>query len=105
MSDPAPSRAPSTELAEQLGRAEAALGRDDLETADALMAGAADLCRRLQTSGLGVPPAELAQLRELAERCGASLTRLSRALNAESLRDDNHRRGISTYLETLSKAP
>jgi hypothetical protein len=89
--------APSVELATMLGRADAALARGDMEAADVDMAAAADLCRRLQTAGLGISGTELQGLRDLADRCGVALGRLGEALNAESFRDDNHRRGISTY--------
>jgi hypothetical protein len=89
---------PAEELVSELGRAEAALACDDTETANVAMAAAADLCRRLQAAGVVVPPAELAVLRALAERCGLALTRLGQDLNAESFRDDNHRRGVDTYL-------
>jgi hypothetical protein len=95
--------APSRELDERLRKAEAALAAGDLETADTHMAAAADLCRRLQEAGLGVPEAELAALRTLAERCGVSLSRVGEALNAESLRDGNHRRGITSYHATLTR--
>ena len=102
MTRAAPNQAPSVELGERLRRAEAALASNDLEAADAQMAAAADLCRRLQAAGLGVPAAELGALRDLADRCGASLTRIGDALNAESMRDENHRRGINSYHATLS---
>lgn len=89
--------APSMELATMLGRADAALARGDREAASVDMAAAADLCRRLQMAGLGIPATELQGLRDLADRCGVALGRLGQELNAESFRDDNHRRGISTY--------
>jgi uncharacterized membrane protein YccC len=95
--------APSAELADRLGRAQAALEQDDLETADAHLASAADLCRRLQAAGLGIPPEELATLRDLAERCGTSLVSVGERLNAESQRDENHRRGIESYHATLTR--
>jgi hypothetical protein len=97
----ATSLAPSQELAERLRQVEEALGANDVETADIHMAAAADLCRRLEAAGLGVPEAELGVLRALAERCGVSLSRVGEALNAESLRDGNHRRGITSYHATL----
>lgn len=95
--------APSEELAERLRLVEAALAANDVETADTHMTAAADLCRRLQAAGLGVPEAELGGLRALAERCGASLSRVADALNAESLRDGTHRRGITSYHATLTR--
>ncbi|HEX2658799.1 MAG TPA: hypothetical protein VHU40_11025 [Polyangia bacterium] len=95
--------APSDELADRLGRAEAALNADDLEAADAHLASAADLCRRLQAAGLGIPPQELATLRALAERCGTSLISVGERLNAASQRDENHRRGIVSYHNTLTR--
>ena len=95
--------APSIELAERLGRAEAALAQDDLDAADLHMASAADLCRRLQAAGLGIPTQELDALRDLAERCGVSLVRVGERLNAESQRDENHRRGIVSYHATLTR--
>jgi hypothetical protein len=94
---------PSQELAERLRRVEEALSANDLDTADAHMSAAADLCRRLQAAGLGVPQAELGALRALADRCGVSLSRVGDALNAESLRDGNHRRGMSSYHATLTR--
>lgn len=97
------SLAPSQELADRLRRVEEALGANDLETADIHMAGAAELCRRLQAAGLGVPEAELGALQALAERCGVSLSRAGEALNADSLRDGNHRRGIISYNATLTR--
>lgn len=97
------SLAPSQELAEGLRRVEAALAANDLETADTHMTAAADLCRRLQAAGLGVPEEELGALRALAERCGVSLARVGGDLNAESLRDGNHRRGITSYHATLTR--
>jgi len=95
--------APSAELADRLERAQAAMEQDDLETADAHLAAAADLCRRLQAAGLGIPPEELGALRELAERCGTSLVSVGDRLNAESQRDENHRRGIESYHATLTR--
>lgn len=95
--------APSTELADRLARAEAALQQDDLETADGHLAAAADLCRRLQAAGLGIPLQELGELRTLAERLGISLASVGERLNAESQRDENHRRGIVSYHATLTR--
>ena len=103
MTRAAASLAPSEELAERLRLVEAALAANDVETADTHMTAAADLCRRLQAAGLGVPEAELGGLRALAERCGVSLLRVGEALNAESLRDGNHRRGITSYHATLTR--
>ena len=96
-------QAPSVELAERLRRTEAALAQGDLKGAEAEMAAAAELCRRLQAAGLGVPPEEAGALRDLNERCGAALKRVGNALNAESLRDENLRRGISSYHATLTR--
>ena len=95
--------APSAELADRLGRAEVALNAGDLETADTHLASAADLCRRLQAAGLGIPPQELDALRALAERCGTSLVSAGQRLNAASQRDENHRRGIVSYHNTLTR--
>lgn len=95
------SHAPSIELAERLRQAEEALAKNDLSAADAHMAAAAALCRRMQEAGLGVPAEEIEGLRDAASRCGEALARAGQSLNAESLRDDNHRRGISAYLATL----
>ncbi len=92
--------APSTELVEALTQAEAALAAGDTETANVAMESAADLCRRLQTAGLGVPPPELGVLRDLAERVGLALQRLGLELQADSLRGDNHRRGMASYQST-----
>ncbi|HEY4184083.1 MAG TPA: hypothetical protein VGP07_03400 [Polyangia bacterium] len=93
--------APTVELAENLGRAHAALQAGDLATADTQMLAAADLCRRLQAAGLGVPDGELTALRELSESCGNSLARLAERLNASAIRNENHRRGITSYHATL----
>jgi hypothetical protein len=93
----APQPSPN-DLVSELGRAEAALGRDDAETANVAMSAAADVCLRLQAAHIDVPAPELAVLRTLAERCALALDRLRLRLNAESLRDDNHRRGVETYL-------
>jgi len=97
------SHAPSVELAERLRRAQEALAKNDLGAADGHMAAAADLCRRMQEAGLGVPAEEIDGLREMARRCGDALARAGESLNAESLRDDNHRRGITAYLATLTR--
>ena len=97
------SHAPSIELAERLQRAQEALVSGDLGTADAHMAAAADLCRRMQEAGLGVPAEEIEGLRDVARRCGEAIARAGQTLNAESLRDDNHRRGINAYLATLTR--
>lgn len=94
---------PTAELADRLRKADEALARNDLDVADAQMRAAAELCRRLQQAGLGVPEADLGTLRALAERCGAALDRIGRSLEADSLRDENHRRGIATYLAALTR--
>jgi hypothetical protein len=91
------------DLATLLGRADVALAHGDTTAADVAMAEAADLCRRLQAAGLGVPADELGILRDLAERCGLALTRLGQELNAESFRDDNHRRGMVMYQTSLRR--
>ncbi len=87
----------AAELLKTLAQADAALAVDDTAAAGVAMALAADLCRRVQAAGLGVPPHELGMLRALADRCGPALARLGQDLNAESFRDDNHRRGLRTY--------
>src|SRR5262245_10033636 len=97
------STSPAAELVSILGRAEAALARGDSEAANVDMKAGADLCRRLQAAGITVPARELGVLRELADRCGVALARIAKELNAESLRDENHRRGIVTYHEALSR--
>ena len=97
------SGAPWVELGERLRRAQESLAQNDLGAADAHMAAAADLCRRMQDAGLGVPAEELEALRDVARRCGEALARAGHSLNAESLRDDNHRRGINAYLATLTR--
>ena len=94
---------PVGELIDELDRAEAALGRGDMDVADAAMAAAADLCRRLQTAGVGLPVAELGRVRDIAERCGAELHRLAERFNGDSFRDENLRRGIRTYHETINR--
>lgn len=95
--------APSSELVDTLARAEAALASGDMDAASGAMESAADLCRRLQTAGLGVPASELNVLRDLADRCGLALIRLGRDLQSDSLRGDNHRRGIASYQSTLGR--
>ncbi len=92
---------PSVELAQAMQRTLDALLAGDLQGADTHMQAAADLCRRLQAAGLGVPEAELGVLRTLADRCGESLARAGRALNASCHRDENHRRGIVSYHAAL----
>jgi hypothetical protein len=88
---------PAAELVALLGQADAALTRGDHDGAAEVMASAADLCRRLQAAGVGVPASELAALRALGDRCGLALERMARELNAASFRGENHRRGITTY--------
>ena len=97
------SQTPSVELADRLHRAQEALAQNDLSAADGHMAAAAELCRRMQEAGLGVPADEIEGLRDVARRCGEALARAGQSLNAESLRDDNHRRGINAYLATLTR--
>jgi len=92
---------PSLELAEMLKKALAALAQQDLAVADEQMAAAAQLCRRLQVAGLGIPEDEVPALRALAEKCGLALTDASQRLNDASMRDDNLRRGIRSYHATL----
>jgi hypothetical protein len=88
---------PAAELVALLAQADAALARDDHDGAAEAMTAAADLCRRLQAAGVGVPASELVALRELGDRCGLALERMARELNAASFRGENHRRGIITY--------
>lgn len=95
--------APSSELIDTLAHAEAALARGSMDDANQAMESAADLCRRLQAAGLGLPAFELEVLRDLAERCGVALTRLGQELQSDSLRGDNHRRGIASYQSTLDR--
>ena len=97
------SHAPWVELGERLRRAQEALAKNDLAAADGHMAAAADLCRRMQEAGLGVPAEEIEGLRDVARRCGEALVQAGQTLNADSLRDDNHRRGINAYLATLTR--
>jgi len=94
-------QAPSVELAEMLKKACAALQDDDLAAANEHMAAAAELCKRLQVAGLGIPEDEIQALRTLAEQCGRSLADANRHLNDNSMRDENHRRGIRSYHATL----
>jgi hypothetical protein len=95
--------AAAVELLTTLTRVETALAAGDSEGAAVDMNSAADLCRRLQAAGMGVPPAELGALRDLWERCGMALTQLGENLNAESFRDDNHRRGVGVYQDSLRR--
>jgi len=94
MNAPAPA---ATELIATLTRAAAALDAGDGEAASAAMEAAADLCRRLQTAGMGAPASELAALRDLYDRCGAALMRLNEQLNAASFRGEQQRRGMEAY--------
>ena len=80
-----------------LASVEQALATGDCEAADKQMDAAAALCADLQQRGLALPASALPAVRELAERCGAALLRARDALNAESQRDDNHRRALLTY--------
>jgi|SRR5450432_993663 len=86
-----------TELLTVLEQTEAALSSGDTEAADRTMSAAAELCRRMQAAGTSIPAADLQLMQGLAEQCGRSLMRLERALNAESQRDEKHRRGLMTY--------
>ena len=95
--------APAAELFDSMTRAAAALASGDTEAANVAMESAADLCRRLQAAGLGVPAIDLGQLRDLAERCGVALARLGRELQSDSLRGESHRRGISSYQSTMDR--
>lgn len=88
---------PWTALRAILERIEADLARGDTESADAAMAAAVDVCDDMRGSGIQIPPDATEALQELAARCGKSLAGLARALDAESLRDDNHRRALLTY--------
>lgn len=90
---------PATVLQTLLASVEQALAAGDCEAADKQMDAAAALCADLQQRGLTLPPATLPAARELAERCGAALLRARDALNAESQRDDNHRRALLTYAQ------
>ncbi len=94
---------PWTALQTVLERAESDLARGDAESANIAMAEAADICRALQGGGLQISPQNAAALQNLTESCGISLARLVRALNAESLRDDNHRRALLTYQASRSR--
>ena len=88
---------PATALQTMLTAVEQALALGDCEAADQQMGAAAALCADLQGRGITLPSASLPDMRELAERCGAALLRARDALNAESQRDDNHRRALLTY--------
>jgi hypothetical protein len=88
---------PVVELVAMMGQAQAALTKGDMDAANVAMDAAAGLCRGLQAAGVSVPEAEMEGLRELTARCGLELARLGNELNAESFRDDNHRRGITIY--------
>jgi exosome complex RNA-binding protein Csl4 len=87
----------STELVDLLERAAAALAAGDSDAADREMDQAAAVCSALQARGVTIPAAELGAVQAVAERCGMALMRLRNDLNAESLRDDNHRRAVLTY--------
>ena len=80
-----------------LERTEADLARGDTASADTAMAAAEGICHDMRDSGIQIPPDAMEALQELAARCGTSLAGLARALNTESLRDDNHRRALLTY--------
>lgn len=101
MSTTAPS---ADELKVALGRAVAALEAGDLDTASGDMEAAAELCGRLQTAGVRIPGPELAQLRELYERCGVFLVQTGEKLNADSFREEQHRRGVEAYRARTSGA-
>jgi hypothetical protein len=88
---------PFAALRATLERADSDLAGGDAESASLAMAAAADICRDLHARGVQVNPQDIGPLREIAARCGTSLARLASALNAESLRDDNHRRALLTY--------
>jgi hypothetical protein len=88
---------PTTALQTLLASAEQALTAGDCEEADKQMDAAAALCAELQQRGLTLSAGALPAVRELADRCGAALLRARDALNAESQRDDNHRRAMLTY--------
>jgi hypothetical protein len=88
---------PWTALRTILERAESALKRGDAESADVAMGEAATLCHDSRVSETPIAPGALEALQELTARCGTSLAGLARALNTESLRDDNHRRALLTY--------
>jgi hypothetical protein len=90
---------PVQELVAALTRAAAALGAGESDAAAADMEAAADLCRRLQGAGMGVPAAELARLRELYEQCGVALGHMSEQLNAASFQGEQQRRGLDAYLD------
>lgn len=85
------------ELKAALTRSVAALEAGDLDAASTDMEAAAELCGRLQTAGVRVPGPELAQLRELYQRCGVFLVQSGEKLNADSFRDEQHRRGMEAY--------
>jgi hypothetical protein len=92
---------PQRELMDALQRTEAALAAGDGEAANLAMAGGVDLCRRLHEAGVPIPAEEADGIRALAERCGVALAAFGKRLNAESFRDDNHRRGIQSYQDSL----
>lgn len=93
----------AADLLVALNEAEGALARDDSQAAEAAMAAGAAICRQMQADGQTIPAADLVALQKLATSCGVSLTRIGTALNAESLRDDNHRRALVTYQDTLRR--
>ena len=88
---------PAITLQTLLAKVEQALATGDCEEADKHMDAAAALCADLQQRGVTLPASALPAVRELAQRCGAALLRARDALNAESQRDDNHRRALLTY--------
>jgi len=91
---------PSTELMALLGRAAEAMNSGDCDAAEREMAVAAALCERLQNAGVTLPAGQLAAVQEVAEQCGLALKRVGKELNAESQRDENHRRAFLTYQAT-----
>lgn len=99
----APSTPPHHALKEALCRADAAMKVNDLDAANAAMTEGAELCLRMQTTGLSFPAEEAASLRQLSEQCGAALAELSNRLNERSLADDKHRRGLLSYQERMRR--
>ena len=89
---PAPP-ASAEELRAAIERAAAALAGGDLDGADAAMAAAAAICRRMEGGGIGLTAAEKTRLREIYQRAGAELIRLTAELNVDSAR----RRGLASY--------
>jgi hypothetical protein len=88
---------PVHELVDALTRAAAALAAGQSDAASADMEAAAELCRRLQGAGMGVPAAELDRLRALYEQCGVALGHMSQQLNAASFQGEQQRRGLVAY--------